>query len=154
MEADRAEATDAVEAILERLRARGGRVTSQRRAIITALFAEEHHLTADRIAEVVQERLPDVHLSTVYRVLEALEDEGVLEHVHLGHGRAVYHRRDLDHEHVVCDRCGAVGELDPATMARLSAEVERRSGFSLGHQHFGLEGRCAACVADVGPPDR
>ena len=51
MEADRAEATDAVEAILERLRARGGRVTSQRRAIITALFAEEHHLTADRIAE-------------------------------------------------------------------------------------------------------
>ena len=139
---------DQVEVILERLRARGGRVTSQRRAIVSALFADEHHLTADRVAEVVQERLPDVHLSTVYRVLDTLEDEGVLEHVHLGHGRAIYHRSDLDHVHLVCDRCGAVGEMAPEILAHLSVDVERSTGFALGHQHFALAGRSASCRAE------
>ena len=144
-----------VEAVLDRLRARGGRVTSQRRAIVAALFTDEHHLTADRVAEVVQERLPDVHLATVYRVLDTLEDEGVLEHVHLGHGRAIYHRSDLDHVHLVCDRCDAVGELAPETLTALSREVERSTGFALGRQHFALAGRCAACRGedpDVGGP--
>jgi Fur family ferric uptake transcriptional regulator len=78
----------------------------------------------------------------------------VLEHVHLGHGPSVYHRRDLDHVHVVCDTCGAVGELEPADLRPLAATVRARTGFRLAHPHFGLEGRCPACVAAHGAPGR
>ena len=36
---------------------------------------------------------------------------GVVTHVHLGHGRAVYHLTDRLHHHAVCEACGAVIQL-------------------------------------------
>ena len=98
------DADDDVEAILDALRADGGRVTTGRRAIVRALFTgPDHHVTADDVAALVQADHPDVHLSTVYRTLESLEALGVVDRVNLGAGPAVYHLTDHVHHHLVCD---------------------------------------------------
>ena len=145
-----------VEALLERVRSRGGRVTSARRALLEALLtAADHHLTAQDLAESVQRAVPDVHLSTVYRALESLEEMGIVDHAHLGHGRAVYHLVDEPHQHLVCERCERVVEVPDDVFAELSATLRRAYGFVLRPHHFAVVGRCAACDAalrDEGAP--
>ena len=50
----------------------GYRLTPQRVAIWEVARKDGRHLTAEQIAEEVQERLPEVSLSTVYRTLQVL----------------------------------------------------------------------------------
>ena len=131
--------------ILRLLRERGGRVTTARRAIITALLESTGHVTADELAATVQAAQPDVHLSTIYRCLEALEDLGVVDHVHLGHGRAVYHLTDETHQHLFCERCERVQELPIAKLRPLFAMLEQEFAFELDRRHFAIVGRCREC---------
>jgi Fe2+ or Zn2+ uptake regulation protein len=128
------------------IRDQGARVTSARRALVTALVQARGHVTADDLAALVQKAQPDVHLSTIYRSLDALERIGVVDHVHLGHGRAVYHLADEPHQHLVCEACGAVVEVPDATFAELSDALRRRYGFAIRPNHFAVLGRCRACA--------
>ncbi len=136
-----------VEAILQLLRTDGGRVTTGRRAVVTALLtADDHHVTADDVAGIVQAEHPDVHLSTIYRTLDSLEHLGVVGRVTLGGGGAVYHLTDHVHHHLVCSGCGTVIELSDDSLAALAADVERLHGFALAAHPMSLHGLCSACA--------
>jgi len=133
------------EPILGLLRARGGRVTTCRRAILETLLSVEGHITAESLTARVQVSQPDVHESTVYRFLDELERLGVVDHVHLGHGPAVYHLASDAHHHLVCDACGAVVEVPVAVFADLRARLQDEWGFSVQPRHFAVTGRCNDC---------
>ena len=139
-----------VEAILGLLRERGGRLTTARRAIITALLSARGHVTADELAAAVQQAHPDVHLTTIYRCLDALEELGVVDHVHLGHGRAVYHLTEEAHLHLVCDQCGAVVEVPDVLFADLAGRLQADYGFAIRPHHFAVLGRCQSCQEAAG----
>lgn len=137
-----------LERILTLVRERGGRVTTPRRAIVTALIdADDHHVTADDLADAVQRAYPDVHRSTVYRTLDTLAELGVVNHVHLGHGPAVYHFTDDAHHHLVCQSCGRVIEIPESALTALRDRVARDYRFHLDANHFPLAGHCAGCHA-------
>ena len=137
---------DQAEPILAELRAHGGRVTTCRRAILETFLGIGGHVTAEMLTAKVQLNQPDVHESTVYRFLDELERLGVVDHVHLGHGPAVYHLASDVHHHLVCDRCGAVVEVPEDVFAALRTRLESDFGFSLQPRHFAVTGRCGACV--------
>jgi Fe2+ or Zn2+ uptake regulation protein len=137
--------SDRAAGILEDLRRRGIRITSARRAVITALVGTDGHVTAEDIAQLVQRRAPDVHLSTVYRTLESLEAAGVVDHVHLGHGRAVYHLTADRHQHLVCEQCRKVVHLPDGLYDDLARDIEDRYRFELRPHHFALIGVCEDC---------
>jgi Fe2+ or Zn2+ uptake regulation protein len=135
-----------VEAILDALRSEGGRITTGRRAIAHALMtAPDHHVTADDIAAIVQADHPDVHLSTIYRTLDSLEQLGMVGRVNLGVGGAVYHLVDHVHHHLVCEGCGAVIEVPDQLLATLARTVAKQYGFEMSPRHLALPGRCADC---------
>lgn len=134
-----------VEEILARFSAAGGRRTASRQAIVEAVVGAKGHLTAEQIATQVQARFPSVNLSTVYRTLEALEELGVVDHVHLGHGRAVYHLADQTHQHLFCEMCERVEELPVTKLRPLFSLLEREFGFELDRRHFAIVGRCHSC---------
>jgi len=143
--------------ILALLRARGGRVTTSRRAILEAFLGIGGHVTAEALTARVQSAQPDVHESTVYRFLDELERLGVVDHVHLGHGAAVYHLASDAHHHLVCDGCGTVVEVPEALFAELRNRLQTDFGFALQPRHFAVTGRCRACApapprAGSGPP--
>jgi Fe2+ or Zn2+ uptake regulation protein len=138
---------DTCERILDRLRRDGGRVTTVRRAVVAALVeADDHHVTADDLAAAVQARHPDVHRSTIYRTLDALQDVGVVEHLHLGHGPAVYHPTDNPHQHLVCAHCDTVIQVPDALFGELAAGVHAEYRFTIDPHHFALLGRCEDCA--------
>jgi Fe2+ or Zn2+ uptake regulation protein len=139
-------ASDEVDRIIERLRERGGRATGTRRATVTVLLrAAGHHLSAEDITAQVQAEHPDVAASTIYRTLTALEELGVIEHVHLGHGPSTYHLVSNPHQHLVCQDCGSVIEVPDEVFDALSDRLQERYGFQLHLRHFALLGSCEAC---------
>ena len=135
-----------LEEVLAGLRAGGGRVTSSRRAVLRALLEHGGHPTAEELTAVVQERHPDVHGSTVYRALETFEKLGVVDHVHLGHGPAVYHFVDDSHYHLVCRRCGKVIEVPDRSLDALRRRLVRDFDFEIEPRHFAVSGFCTGCA--------
>ncbi len=136
-----------MERILALLREGGGRVTTARRAVLSALLdGARRHVSAEELAAAVSAENPAVHLSTVYRTLDALEQLGVVTHVHLGHGRAIYHLTDELHHHAVCEGCGDVVQLPDSIFGDVQATLQESWGFALDAHHFALVGRCTTCA--------
>jgi len=141
---------DRLTLILEVLSREGQRITVGRRAVVEALLAAEGHLSAEDLAVIVQGAHPGFHRATVYRSLEALENAGLVEHVHLGHGRSVYHLADDLHQHLVCEACGSVEEAPADLLATVARRLRRDQGFVMRPYHFAVLGRCRRCSDAAG----
>jgi len=139
-----------LDTVLDALRARGSRITAPRRAVIETLIAGGGHLSAEDVADALVDHEPPIHLSTVYRTLEALEDLGIITHAHVGHGRAIYRLAGDPHLHAECDTCGRIIHVAPDALDALAATLADEQGFELQTSHFSLLGRCASCRAEVG----
>ncbi len=134
-----------VEDVLQRLRARGSRVTTPRRLLVESLVDARGHRTAEELAAEVQARAPDDHMSTIYRNLDELERLGVVVHAHLGHGPATYHLTPAAHGHLVCELCGVTVEAPDELFRSLAQAARSRFGFEIDPLHFAVLGRCEAC---------
>lgn len=128
------------------LRASGHRVTPQRQLVLEAV-GSLGHCTPEEIAHAVQEKAAGVNISTVYRTLDLLEEIGLVQHTHLGHGAPTYSVVD-DHQHVhlKCRGCGRIQEVSPEVFAGPIAELREEKGFVVDIAHFAVFGRCADCA--------
>ncbi|MGH9043306.1 MAG: Fur family transcriptional regulator [Acidimicrobiales bacterium] len=137
-----------VDEVIALLRARGGRATPSRRILLEVLFDARDHLTAEELAAAVQARAPDVHLSTIYRSVEDLQQLGVVAHSHLGHGPATYQLASMAHSHFICEDCGAIVEAADELFEGLARAVKAKLGFHINPRHFAMLGRCSRCEAE------
>lgn len=140
--------------MLTHLASSGHRITNARRHIVTALVGAGGHQTAEEVAVTVQALDPSIHLATVYRTLEALERLGVVIHIHLGHGRAIYHLADSSHYHLYCQICGSVQEIPQAELDNLFEVVANSYGFKPSLGHFAIIGTCGHCMERNGSNER
>ncbi len=132
------------------LRARGYRLTPQRQLVLEAV-GTLGHATPEEIATAVREKAAGVNISTVYRTLELLEELGLVQHAHLGHGSPTWSvAAEDDHLHLVCRDCGGVEEVERSAVVGIAEELERRRGFVVDLGHLTVFGRCRACVGPVG----
>ena len=130
------------------LRAKGRRVTRQRRLIWDALSADpERHLSADDVVTSVRAELPRVNPSTVYRTLDLLVAEGLLRRTDLGSGRAFYEvAHEHPHHHVVCESCGDVAHFHDEVLGDARQRIASETGYTLGDGELTLYGLCARCA--------
>ena len=128
------------------LRARGYRLTPQRELVLEAV-GRLGHATPEQIAAAVRETAAAVNISTVYRTLELLEELGLVQHTHLGHGAPTYSIPVADdHVHLVCRDCGGVQEVLSTVLDDLVRRVSADQGFVVDVGHFAVFGRCAGCA--------
>ncbi len=135
--------------LVSALRGQSLRITKARRAICEVLAAthEEHMSALDILERVRRQAGVRIDQSTVYRTLDVLEGLGYLHHVHLGHGAGVYHlSEESDHQHLVCEQCGASVEIPLEELAPVLAIVTARYGFVAESVHFALVGTCEDCA--------
>jgi Fur family ferric uptake transcriptional regulator len=122
-------------------------MTPQRRAIVVEIMRTQGHISPTALVRKVQDEMPGVNASTVYRTLSLLEEVGVLAHAHL-EGGAEYHRaEEAGHVHLTCSRCGTEDDLSLSEAAALSELIERHHGFQPDLTHFAISGLCADCAA-------
>jgi Fur family transcriptional regulator, ferric uptake regulator len=128
------------------LRARGMRLTPQRRRIVDALTSLEHGTPDAVAAKVAEDGGAALPLSTIYRGLDALEELGIVSHTHLDHRAPTYHLADhATHIHLVCLGCGTVSEAPIATAAEFAGNVRDATGFDPDVTHMAIHGWCASC---------
>jgi Fur family ferric uptake transcriptional regulator len=142
---NRSEIRDDVAVVLDALRARGHRMTPQRRAIVLEIMASEGHISPQEIAGRVQRRVPGVNTSTVYRTLDLLEEAGYLSHSHHERGHDYHHASEHDHVHLTCSACGHSESLSLEEIEPLRTLVARHNGFLPDFTHFAISGICARC---------
>jgi Fur family ferric uptake transcriptional regulator len=138
-----------VEGAVAALRERGLRVSAARRLVLESLFAAEGPVSADRIADGLEGRLPRSDLSSVYRNLETLEGAGLVRHVHVGHGPGLYALAGPAQEFLVCERCDVVIAVDPAALEPVRDAIRAAFGHEARFSHFPIVGLCRRCAAQT-----
>jgi len=137
-----------IDELIDGLRADGHRITTARRAVLAELLdAGDQHLSAEDLADLIHRRHPDVHLSTVYRTVDLLDQAGILTEVHVGQGPSTYHLAQDSHHHAVCDSCGQIIEVPASALTPVVSRLERDLGFAARPRHLTINGTCATCRA-------
>ncbi len=127
------------------LRARGYRLTPQRQLVLEAV-GELGHATPEEIVTAVRRTASGINISTVYRTLELLEELGLVDHTHFGHGAPMYSvPTDDKHVHLVCRTCGGIEEAPPSVVDPVVSELAATLGFHVDVGHFAVFGLCRAC---------
>jgi Fur family ferric uptake transcriptional regulator len=135
------------EAVLQRVRSSGLRLTRQRRIILRAMCDLDGHASAEEVYQRVSRSRSDVDLSTVYRALVRLRDLRILSQIDLGRSCAEFEIvGERRHHHLVCVSCGTVMELDHSYLAALEEAVRHDFDFDPAFDHFALFGHCAECA--------
>jgi Fur family ferric uptake transcriptional regulator len=140
--------TRSIDDLVAELRAHGQRATVARRAVLEALLeAGDDHLSADELAPRVRERHPAIHLSTVYRTLDALTEADVITLARFADRPATYHLATDRHHHAVCSRCGTTINLSVGVLDPVRRRLLRDHGFRADPNHLTIHGLCRACAA-------
>lgn len=129
----------------ELLRSRNLRVTAPRLAVLVAL-EDYPHADAETLLRQVRAELGSVSVQTVYDVLHALTDAGVLRRIEPAGHPARYERRVEDnHHHVVCRTCGAVDDVDCAVGEAPCLTPVTSHGFEIDVAEVTFWGTCPRC---------
>lgn len=139
-----------LEQAVGRLRAGGRRITVQRRAVLQALADLGCAQGAEQIHARARRMYARLGIVTVYRTLDALTREGLVQAVHLGDGRVRYELTEngRHHHHLICLSCGTVERVEGCTIQPLEA-AGRRRGFAVTTHRVELLGYCGRCQAPV-----
>jgi Fur family ferric uptake transcriptional regulator len=133
--------------VADEIRAKGKRMTLQRRLVLDVLRRARHHTTADAIARAIRARHPQIDTSTVYRNLEALEELGFVTHTHLDDRVTRWHRADVErHGHLVCRSCGDEQEIPLTMLDPLARRLRTEHGFHADLAHSAVVGLCERCA--------
>ncbi len=130
----------------QELRDKGYKLTPQRLMVLEVLHEADGHISAPDIYERVRLRYPWINRSTVYRALELMKDLGLVTETKLDGDKLYYHHAEKGHHHhLVCQECGAVIDLDEATLLPLEDVLRRDYHFEAELKHLAIFGRCGAC---------
>ncbi|MET4927504.1 Fur family transcriptional regulator [Streptomyces sp. PSRA5] len=136
--------------LLERLRGRGWRMTSQRRVVAQVLNGDHVHLTADEVHTLAARLLPEISRATVYNTLGELVSIGEVMEVSAA-GRAMRYDPNAHHphQHLVCSGCGTIRDVHPAGDPLAGLPAGERFGFTVSEAEVTYRGLCPSCVRKI-----
>jgi len=121
-------------------------VTRQRAAVLAAIEEAGCALEPAEILKLARGQCPELGLATVYRAMEALNDNGMIRRVHTSKGCAGVAQARAEHGHyVICTECGRVSEFSSCDVAALERGAARETGFSITAHFVELAGTCSDC---------
>ncbi|MFG2192960.1 Fur family transcriptional regulator [Streptomyces sp. NPDC048639] len=134
--------------LLERLRARGWRLTAQRRVVAEVLDGDHVHLTADEVHARAASRLPEISRATVYNTLGELVTLGEVIEVSTDRRAMRYDpNAHHPHQHLVCAKCGTVRDVHPGGNPLADLPDNERFGFAVSDVEVTYRGVCPNCRA-------
>jgi Fur family peroxide stress response transcriptional regulator len=119
-------------------------MTRQLAAVLDAVRADRSHPTAHEVYQRVRHELPRISRGTVYRNLSKLHDERRIRVVHLAERPVRYDAVIEDHDHFVCDDCGAVHDIDASGRQETRPQLTD-SGYTIDRQSITYYGACPRC---------
>ncbi|BAY76659.1 Transcriptional repressor [Nostoc sp. DSM 114161] len=84
-------------------------------------------------------------LATVYRSLEALKLEGMVQMRNLANGEALYSLTQQDKHHLTCLQCGTSIQINQCPVHNLEDQLETNHKFKIFYHTLEFFGLCSQC---------
>jgi len=133
------------------------RGTRQAEALASVLGSLPGFLSAQQIHAELRRRGERIGLTTVYRHLQVLSEDGQLDTIRDSGGETRYRRcrSETHHHHLICRQCGTSVEVEGRPVEQWAEKVAAESGFTAVDHTVELFGLCPRCggqaVADSKP---
>jgi Fur family ferric uptake transcriptional regulator len=130
------------------LRAASLRVTRPRLAVLSAL-RDHPHIDTDTVIALVRAQHPTISHQTVYDVLRAVTEAGLVRRIQPAGATARYESRVGDnHHHIVCRSCGAIADVACAVGHAPCLTASDDHGFVVDEAEVVYWGVCPGCATE------
>ncbi|MBS3158315.1 transcriptional repressor [Candidatus Woesearchaeota archaeon] len=120
------------------------RITQQRK-IVLGLFNDNKnsHLSAYDIYKLAKKKLPKINLSTVYRTVNTLVEEGKLSKYQLNEEHYHYQiTEQVPHYHMICSTCSKVVEIPLKEIEAPAKLLAEKHKFKIARINLEIDGKC------------
>jgi Fe2+ or Zn2+ uptake regulation protein len=127
------------------------RVTRPRLAVLAAL-RDHPHADTHAVIELVRAGLPTASHQTIYDVLQAFTEVGLVRRIQPAGTTARYESRVGDnHHHAVCRSCGAIVDVECVVGHAPCLTASDHHGFVVDEAEVVYWGTCSDCAAALTP---
>ena len=131
----------------DKLAESGYRLTTPRRTLVQIMAESTCALSPMDLFDLGRRQIPGLGLVTVYRMLEKLEELGLVQRVHQKDDCHRYLRAGEGHEHLLlCTACGRAVFFKGDDLAPLIQALASRTGFQIQDHWLQLFGVCEHCL--------
>ncbi|MBW4678845.1 MAG: transcriptional repressor [Microcoleus vaginatus WJT46-NPBG5] len=123
---------------------KAARTRSQDR-ILNLLKSLKQAVSAQDIYVELRNRSQGVGLATVYRALESLKLEGVVQVRTLANGESLYGCMQQDQHHLTCLQCGTSIPIDECPVHQLETQLQQSYHFKVFYHTLEFFGLCDQC---------
>lgn len=125
------------------------RMTRQRLAVGNALDALTDFVSTQELYRLLHDKGESVSLATVYRILQSMADDGLVDVLRNGEGEAVYRRcaAEHHHHHLLCRNCGKAVEIEAPAVEKWASRVAEENGYTQVAHTVEIYGLCPECSA-------
>jgi len=128
-----------------RCRDAGLSVTPQRLAVYNALVGSDNHPSPEMIYKHVQAEHPMISFATVYKILEALEQKGIIAKVTTLNKTLRYDPLIYQHHHIICIKCKKIIDLESSELDALPVPPQVKSKHKLIDYSVHFNVICSDC---------
>ncbi|MDJ0620353.1 MAG: Fur family transcriptional regulator [Calothrix sp. MO_192.B10] len=119
--------------------------TRSQERILRLLKTIKQGISAQDIYVKLRNRNQSMGLATVYRSLEALKLEGLVQMRTLGTGEALYSLTQQDKHHLTCLQCGVSITINQCPAHELEEQLEDAHKFKIFYHTLEFFGLCKKC---------
>lgn len=138
------------EEAIQLLKNRKYRMSRGRKGILEVFEQANQPLTTFEVLSFLQKKNIMVDKTTVYRELQFLKEQNLLQEVPVS-SNTVYYESALQnhHHHIICENCNTIAEVDTGKVEddiqQLSQRIQARNGFIIKNHALEFFGRCTNC---------
>ena len=128
-------------AIEEKCKKKGVRLTDQRRIIAKVMSESDNHPDVDELHKKVNKHDSKISIATVYRTVKLFEEAGILAKHDFKGTKARYEETTRDHhDHLIDINTGEIIEFVNEDIERLQKKVSEKLGYKLVDHRLELYG--------------
>lgn len=122
------------------------RNTIQRQLVIAAVRFLADHPTAEEVYDRITLEYPDISKGTVYRNLNSLVENGLLNKVSVPSGADRFDHILARHYHIKCTECGTFMNVENFDyIPDMDEKVAAVTGYQMNHHDIVFSGICPEC---------
>jgi len=131
--------------IIDTLRKKGYKATTQRIAICRFALHSRDHPNAQKIYNEVKKVHPTVSLATVYKTLQILTEQDLIQELDLPESKARFDSYMDPHINIVCLQCGNIQDFSDNIAREMVERVTTKADFTRTGQRIDIYGICKTC---------
>jgi len=119
--------------------------TPARLAISEFFINSKTPVDAEQVIAYLRSKKLETNKVTVYRILDFLFKNQVIDKVEFGEGKYRYELKKNHHHHLVCTNCGKIQDVEVNMVEKLESEIQKNKQFKVQSHSLEFFGLCKNC---------